>query len=183
MYEKLCEYLLRLRQLYSKRCSMKYIVDFQALKQPINKFVVKELAIHRVGCTDEPKVFFFRPPFDWDFLPARYKAENKWLDRNYHQINWNYGDYPYECIETILYLELFEAEAIFVKGREKLVWLSHYIDNVYNIEDIQNSVSLKVLRRLEQRSDVCQYHQESKTNCAAQNVLLIEKFLLNGTPS
>lgn len=160
---------------------MKYIVDIQALKQPINQFVVKELAIHRIGCSDEPKVFFFQPPFDWKFLPARYKAENKWLDRNYHKINWNYGDYPYECIETILYLELFEAEAIFVKGQQKLDWLKRYVDNVYNVEDLQNCVSLKVMYEWEQKSDVCQYHQDSKTNCAARNVLLIEKFLLTNT--
>lgn len=162
---------------------MKYIVDIQALKQPVNEFVVKELAIYRIGDIEKPKVFYFKSPFDWNLLPAKYKAENNWLYRNYHHISWNHGDYSYDCIDVILHFNLVEAEAVFVKGREKLEWLQRYIDNVYNIEDVQNSVSLKVMREWKLQNDVCHLHQGLKTNCAAQNVLLLERFLVVNTPS
>ena len=137
---------MRPRQFNSKHCNIKYIIDIQALKQPVSEFVIEKLAIYRVEDIDEPKVFYFKSPFDWNLLPAKYKAENNWLHRNYHHIGWNHGDYSYDCINVILAFNLIEAEAVFLKGREKLEWLQRYIDNGYNIEDMQNSVSLKVMQ-------------------------------------
>ena len=45
---------------------MDFIVDIQAFWQPKNKFVIKELAILRLGIDSTPVVYTFKPPFDWD---------------------------------------------------------------------------------------------------------------------
>ena len=162
---------------------MKYVIDIQALKQPHNEFVVKEMAIHRIGSIEAPNVYFFKSPFAWSELPAKYKAENGWLTRNYHHIAWDYGEYPYSSIAAILKFDLVECEQIYVKGLEKQKWLGQFVPNVQNVENIQNTTSLKNMREWKQRSNVCKFHKESKSHCAAQNALLIERFVTMNNPS
>jgi len=97
---------------------MEYFVDIQAFKQPINKFIVKELAILPLG--GEPITYLFKPPFPWNNLPSKYKAENCWLERNYHLLKWNSGDWSLDDIENIILLHLEDAKCVYVKGIEKL---------------------------------------------------------------
>ena len=65
---------------------MDFVVDIQAFYQPENKFVVKEIAILRLGTNSSPAVYTFKPPFDWEKLPVDYRVKNTWLERHYLKI-------------------------------------------------------------------------------------------------
>ena len=65
------------------------------LVEPINEFVLKELAALELNNkNDAPLTILFEPPFDWNILSAEYKVTNSRLQRNYHGIPWNSGNKP-----------------------------------------------------------------------------------------
>ena len=79
-----------IKTIYPRRLShscakMELVVDLQDFKRPTNELVPKELAVLEVnksksGAEDEqPRKFLFKPPFDWNNLPAKYNTINSWL--------------------------------------------------------------------------------------------------------
>lgn len=96
---------------------MEYFVDFQAFNIPTHKFAIKELSI--LPLEGQPITYLFKPPYDWNFLPAKYKAVNLWLEKNYHHLKWDTGVFEYADLEDVLLLHLSDAKAIYVKGLEK----------------------------------------------------------------
>lgn len=149
---------------------MEYIIDFQAFKKPINDYVIKELAILDVnkGVTE---LYVFKPPFEWDLLPVKYKVENKWLETHYIDRKWSSGFVKYEELKNIL-KRLSDAKRIFVKGDQKCKWLKRYMNNVCNLEG-NNTLALKELRKLSIFK--CENHLNKKNdvNCAECNVRAI----------
>lgn len=156
---------------------MELVVDVQGFKQPNNNFVVKELALAPLNTDEGPTSYLFKPPFDWTQLPAKYKSENLWVERNYHGLSWNSGDVPYEKLEEI-FLSL-TTSGVYVKGLEKTKWVTEILEQsknpttrVINMEDL-GCPSLKSLQMN------CCHHQSRKVlSCAIENVKLLKNWLL-----
>lgn len=108
---------------------MKYIVDLQGFKTADNEFVFKEVAVVALQEDSVPSVFLFKPPHPWEQLPYRNKCENRWLERNYHGLEWDSGRIPYENVAETLRGALKDAGAVFVKGLEKAKWLRKFLPN------------------------------------------------------
>lgn len=158
---------------------MEFIVDIQCFKTAYNDFVVKELAIAPLGDDTHPIVYLFEPPHDWNFLATRYKCENTWLTNNYHGIQWQDGEVPYDEFEGILRSTVRGARKIHVKGLEKVRWLENIIPKVSNIEAL-GCPSLKKLRNKDDSS--CSNHDSDicgDASCAARNVIAIKIWLLD----
>lgn len=158
---------------------MKYTVDVQGFKRAQNEFIFKELAIIPLEEDVQPCVYLFQPPHDWNFLAPRYKCENNWLTRNYHGINWQDGEIPYEEFETVLRSALIGAREVYVKGLEKQRWLKNFLKNVENLETL-GCPSLTKLCKIS--DEPCSNHDLQicfKSHCAARNVLALKKWLLN----
>lgn len=161
---------------------MEYIVDVQGFKKPLNEFVVKELAIVPLNSNFKPLVFLFKPPTSWCRLPARYRSENLWLERNYHGLAWSSGELPYEELENVLQSVLHDASLVHVKGVEKKQWLEKFKFHVRDMGDM-GFPSLQKLKT-EILESLCPYHRLAyKANCAHRNVLLLKKFHRDNTPS
>lgn len=156
---------------------MEYVVDVQGFKRIYNTFVVKELAVARLGEDVQPTVYLFQPPHDWHLLSARYKCENSWLTRNYHGMNWQDGEIPYEEFEDILKSSVRGAKKIYVKGLDKVKWLEYIIPKACNIE-VLGCPSLAKLHK----EDPCSNHNLEicrHSNCALRNVIALKTWLLN----
>ena len=82
--------------------NMQYLVDLQGFKQPVNDYVLKELALVSVESDEEPLVLVFKPPYPWRRLTDKYKSENEWLTRCYHGLDWNAGDHEHTLIGEVL---------------------------------------------------------------------------------
>ena len=109
---------------------MKYVIDMQCFKKPINSLVIKELVIGTVDENDDqPMVFLFEPPTRWHFLPQTYKKQNAWILRNFHGIPWQSGLLSYNDMDEILTNIAKTASLIYVKGHEKQIWLEKYFKN------------------------------------------------------
>lgn len=165
---------------------MEFIVDIQTFRWIQNELIIKELAIHHLGSREEPVVYLFKPPCEWNELPAKYKAQNLWVMRNHLHIHWDTGDLPYTDLERVLRIHLHKATMIYVKGEEKEKWLKRIFHNVTNIEKTQKTESFKVMRSWRNSTTVCLRHEKqsrSRTSCAASNVLLIEKLISIHKPS
>ena len=155
---------------------MEFVVDFQGLKRPINEFVFKEVAVTPLEDDSPPSVYLFEPPHEWNFLPAKYKSENTWLEHNYHGLTWDRGDVPYEEVIEILQNHLRDASKVHVKGLEKKRMLEKIVPNVYNLED----VGCPSLRKLNANADIlCTNHVGTwHPQCAAHNVSTLRAWLL-----
>ena len=118
---------------------MAYIVDLQGFKRPINEFVLKEFAVVEVGNDDatQPINLLFEPICEWNALPAKYKRANSWLERNYHGLLWDSGDVPYEAAGPIICAILQHAQTIYVKGSEKINWLSNFLGSSLRIVNLE----------------------------------------------
>ena len=155
---------------------MEFVVDVQGFKKPHNKFVFKELAVTTLGDDSQLSVFLFEPPFAWGSLPAKYKSENLWLERNYHGISWNSGEIPYYEFEETLRNILQDASKIHVKGLEKQRWLQKYFSNVYNIEDLGCPSLQKLYAYLPCDNHDC-WESHVSPCCAAKNVVALNNWL------
>ena len=158
---------------------MEYVIDVQGFKRAYNEFIFKELAIIPLGEDVQPTVYLFGPPHDWNFLAPRYKCENNWLTRNYHEINWQDGEIPYEEFEEILKSSVRGAGKIYVKGLEKQKWLKNIISRVCNIEDL-DCPSLSKLHG--EKDSPCSQHNLyicPNSNCAVRNAIALKRWLIN----
>ena len=155
---------------------MEFVVDFQGFKRPMNDFVFKEVAVAPLEDDVPPSVYLFEPPHEWNFLPAKYKSENTWLEHNYHGISWDRGDVPYEEVIKILQNHLRDASKVHVKGLEKKRLAEKIVPNVYNLED----VGCPSLRKLNANADIlCTNHVGTwNPQCAAHNVSTLRAWLL-----
>ena len=73
-------------------------MDLQGFQVPINEFVVKEIAVVDVK-SDYYVTHLFEPPFDWNLLSAKYKCTNKWLTRNFRNLKWENGYFPFKILK------------------------------------------------------------------------------------
>ena len=96
---------------------MQYLVDLQGFKQPVNDYVLKELALVAVESPHaEPAVLLFKPPYAWRRLTEKYRRENEWLKRRYHSLQWDSGEHEYGDIANVLRRYLPKASRIIVNN-------------------------------------------------------------------
>ena len=149
---------------------MEYIIDFQAFKKPINSYVIKDMAILNIN-DGSLKLYTFKPPFEWDMLPIKYKVENKWLQNHYIHKNWTSGDVEYTESENILN-KLSKAKKVYVKGDQKCAWLKNYMNNICNLEG-NNALALRELRKINTFKCNDHYNGKKDVSCAECNVKAI----------
>ena len=146
---------------------MEYIIDFQAFKKPQNSFVIKDLAILNTN-DGSLKRYTFKPPFEWDMLPIKYKIENKWLEKHYIHKEWTSGFVEYTELENVLNT-LSEAKKVYVKGDHKFAWLKNYTKNICNLEG-NNVLALRELRKINTFKCNDHAYKNNYVNCVECNV-------------
>ncbi|KAK0075024.1 hypothetical protein PV326_011947 [Microctonus aethiopoides] len=68
----------------------------QGFKWRNNEFIVEEFAMIQLDNKDDHRTrILFKPACKWDDLPRQYKATNSWVIHNYHGIQWDDDDIPY----------------------------------------------------------------------------------------
>lgn len=160
---------------------MEYIVDILGFKQPVNDYVIKELAIIPVHGESEPLVFLFKPPYHWRRLTDKYKKENSWLTCSYHGLSWHGGNIPYTEVGNILRVCLKDASRIIVKGSINKKWLERFNFTVYDISEMGFPSVERV--QYEKMLSICTHHDGAyKVTCAARNVKLLRNFYLKSIP-
>lgn len=157
---------------------MEYIVDLQGFQIPINEFVVKEIAVMDTN-SEYYATHLFEPPCTWNSLPPKYKCTNKWLTRNYHNLIWDSGYFPYESLKLVLESMLQNASCVYVKGLEKKTFLQKILNNKFHIIDVSdvNCPSLKKLNldKFLKCSNHCD--MSMKYQCALRNVQLLRSWI------
>lgn len=149
------------------------MVDMQGFKQPVDDFILKELAIAPLH--GEPLVWLFKEPFPWRRLSDKYRKENSWLERSYHGIPWTSGDLLYTQIGDILRAALRDATKILVIGPVKSEWLERFKFRVQDIEELGFPC-------VDQPKfvTICTNHNGAyKATCALHNVKMMKKFYLD----
>ena len=160
---------------------MEYIVDLQGFQQPINEFVVKELAVMHLQ-SPHHVTHLYEPPCVWESLPPKYKTTNNWLTRHFHGLEWNEGYFPYDELKSALKSMLFGASCVYVKGVEKKLFLQKLLKNKFYIIDLTDAdcPSLQKLSLMsETELDTCPNHwyKCSKLECALKNVQLMKNWI------
>lgn len=162
---------------------MKAILDLQGFKMPVNKFVLKELAAIKIYPNAEGYEEFgcllVKPPCEWDSLPAKYKCQNKWCERNHHGIPWNAGDIPYDDLKNVLDIILKNVNFVYVKGLEKKQWITDIIGDsklIINMEDLGcpalRQLPAPIYQHYKYHNGVREY------NCAFENVQRLKEWYL-----
>lgn len=157
---------------------MEFVIDLQGFKAPTDEFILKEFSIIRADEKNaQPLTLFFEPPYAWNALPTKYRTTNKWLERNFHGMSWEYGIIPYDAAKAIIQSILQHARSIFVKGYEKSLWLANFLDTAAEIIDLE-TLDCPSLKRLPKTPSNCPHHTiTSKFNCATRNVIALKSWL------
>lgn len=163
--------------MYEESFKMDYVVDMQGFKQPVNDYILKELAIIPLQ-GGEPVVFLFSPPFPWNRLTDKYKRENTWLEQYYHGLSWKAGQVPYNLIKSILQEHLGDVKKIYVAGAIQKSWLERFkYNNVINIAEMGYPPLDKI-----KLATVCPNHNGAyRASCALHNARLIKQFILESS--
>lgn len=155
---------------------MNFIVDLQGFKAPQNEFILKEISIIQADeKKSEPITLFFKSPYVWNTLPPQCKTTNKWLERNFHGISWDYGGIPYDAAKIIISCILQRARAIYVKGHEKASWLLNFLEIPREIIDM-DTLGCPPVRKLPKVRLNCSHHHHNRPDrnleysCANENV-------------
>ena len=146
---------------------MTCLLDFQGFKDGNNVFIVKELAIaHEDGTWD---TFLFKPPQDV-FMTKPYERSNRYCTREIHGLRWKEGDLDYETLGSIL--EERTSPVIFVKGQEKMIFLSNILPGkeIKNLEEILPT-RISSLPKVDYEC----FHEGP--SCAVRNVLKLSNWM------
>ena len=161
---------------------MKYAVDMQGFKQPVDDFIIKELAIVPIESNSNPIIYLFKSPFAFNVLDKKYQKENRWLEYCYHGIPWTSGTISYDQVGFILREVMSDATTVFVKVNSHKKWLERFKFNVYNITEMGYPALDRVPANILMK--VCSNHKNAyKAMCALHNVKLIKKFYLDNSTS
>lgn len=129
------------------------VIDFQGFRGDRGSFIVKELTIvdTRHGTSWH---WFFKPPANASDGCGE-KSCNKWVKKNIHDIDWNYGQYRYEDLKTLISDVTRAYDILWCKGLEKCNVLEDLIEQpVYDLHNF-NCPNLK---SLDDDSITCHYH-------------------------
>lgn len=138
---------------------MKLVVDVQGFMTSEKIFTPKELAVYNGTSTSH---YLFKAPFSIDSLPKNLQQQASWLMQNHHCIDWDEGFTPVFLFPRILRRLIRGAEFIYVKGREKAMFLRRYTK--IPIIEIEGHPALTPTQ------PACMSHLKSLCYCALSNV-------------
>lgn len=146
-------------------------MDFQYLLGNNNQIFIKELAFIRASSVT-PQVFYFKPPYQWQDLEAKYKKQNKFCAKYINKIRWDYGDLNY--IELSYFIRDLNADetltTIFVKGEDRVNFLKKYL---FKVQELKMPGSFE--NYTFQKHD-CKIHNDNFTRCSINHVLQMSDF-------
>lgn len=154
------------------------IIDMQGFKGDFNNFIVKELAVSLSEA--ENYNYFIKSPFAFNKLSTSLQKQSKWLTKNYHKIGWDYGNDELENVVKFLKTNTLNADLIYVKGEEKLKWISEILNTNIVIENIENincpnfKSLYKTYHSIINKTKCIHSH-----NCSLKNVICLRNFLKN----
>jgi hypothetical protein len=114
---------------------MTYVLDASFLKDGYNRFVVKEMAIIKLGKSQITESFIFRPPFEEHYLPKKVRQQNKWITDNIHGLSWDDGYVEYKDLGKIIG-KLQEGVKVYGKGQKAQILGSMFKIAVHDLESI-----------------------------------------------
>lgn len=147
---------------------MNLVLDVQCFKRENNKFIVKELAGY-----DGERIchFVFKPPFPFNMLSNDLQKQAWWLTKNHHCIEWSSGSTPLHLFGNILQDLTEPADRVYVKGREKAIYLQQFIS--------KSVIELCEEPALSKNPPRCFYHLNNYCMCALSNVFyLYDNFIM-----
>lgn len=155
---------------------MKYVLDIQGFKQPVNDYIVKELAIVPLNQKEKSKVYLFQPPFPWRRLTDKYKQENTWLEQYYHGISWKAGSVPYNLVGETLRENLADATKVYVLGSIYKSWLERFKFK-FEIVNIAEH-GYPSMDRITRLVTICTHHNGAyRATCALHNARRVRQYI------
>ena len=107
------------------------VVEFHGFRGNSNEFILKEIAI--VDSNNRYTLLFFKSPYDRQHLTAYYRRMVNWLEKYYHGITWEYGEFTYSDDTVEKLLSIFST--LYTKGLEKANYLRKFHSNVQQLND------------------------------------------------
>lgn len=142
------------------------IIDFQAFLGKNRNFIVKELCVAPVSNAVDNQETCFQ---FWTFkTPQHFRhcsSENKYVERYYHGMSFDYGDIPFPLLLPILRKTINDYDYLFVKGLEKSCYLSSLLNRlVYDLNVLKCARNFSSLQS-------CIYHCGTTFTCAVRNCI------------
>lgn len=145
------------------------VMDVQGFKIGNKSFYPKELAIYDGNAVSH---FIFRPPFPFKTLPEDLQRQANWLMHNHHCVDWNDGFTPAFMLPKILQRLLRDADTVYVKGKEKAMYLQKFSEKT--ITELGEQPALRA------STPSCMYHTDPICICALSNVYnMYQEFIMN----
>lgn len=157
---------------------MDLIVDIQFCVDIRGKNIVKEIAIVALK-NNYIAHWVISPPYSIQKLGSEVRRQNGWLQKNCHGISWTDGDVSQTRVKKNLSDILKNAEKIYVRGREKLTFLSDLtINEIINLEENEDCPSFEKLTWVDA---YCLYHASKFSylgySCALNNAAKLKSWL------
>lgn len=111
------------------------VIDFEGFRYSNKSFIIKELSVCGANFSD---TILLKPPKHLSLFSDKERESFDWLTKNLHGINWNDGFYNYPFIhEYFVCLRIrFPNALVYVKGVQKQIYVSNFINNVYNLDNL-----------------------------------------------
>lgn len=135
------------------------VVDVQGFITSNKTFTPKELAVYNGSSVSH---YVFKPPFAFHNLHPSFAKQARWLMDNHHCINWEEGFTPHFMFPNIIKRLTQEANAVYVKGKEKADYIRRLISKP--VIEFEEQPILTAIAPL------CFYHLKSPCICALSNV-------------
>ena len=149
---------------------MDLVMDIQFCKDANDKCIPKEVAILALQ-VDFSAHWLVLPPYSFGKLPSSVRYQNNWLMQNHHGLTWLDGDISQRSFQKNLETISRHCNRIYVRGREKLVFLQVLVHNeIINLEDDETCPSFE---NLSSTGKYCLLHeiksQHLSFHCAVRN--------------
>lgn len=160
---------------------MELIVDLQGFQTSSRKFIVKEIATIATAYSDEnakPHTVLMSPPTCcYKHIVAEFLPMNQWLTNNFHGIQWDAGDVPFQQMEETFFEAVEFAKKLYVKGAEKKLYIKKLLPGM-KVIDLAD-YGCPPLHKLCSKSFIdCPHHTETNNPvCAKLNVEVLAKWL------
>lgn len=134
---------------------MSIVIDIQGMKDKLNAFIPKEVAVVSVHDSYLDH-WIIKPPYNYNELSYSSKRENAWLQRNYHGVGWSEGSTSLHDMNSILKKIVLDADRVFTRGSAKSMYLGHLTGCfIINLEEDLEDPSF---RNLPTPGTYCMYH-------------------------
>lgn len=166
------------------------VVDMQGFMLNRKQFVVKEFAAY-----DGVKVshILFKPPFEEIHLSEDERKQNRWLERNYHGLNWKDGSTDYNELSKIIKKLIYSHQLVYLKGSMKINFFKSFLNGSENGHGDdrngwqQTDSTAAVIEEYPEHDQPslrqfcgkpkCFHHNYTFSHCALSNVYLLYQYV------